>query len=261
MCLHRLRQYARQPRSRAVTVDALQFLSLVPVRPGEAATLRAPEVSSCGKYLYLTGTKTGDRVVPVSTAAAEVLQRRRKKAEGPRQYLFPGREGRGHIHVSSLSHAWRDKIVKPIGLAGVCLYVLRASHCSMALRRGKDLEHLRRILGHSTHHMTARYGHLADADLLETQEFVERQILACAQVQLPLPLLAGEDHPLRIWSGLTETQKDLLAAPGSEVVVKGPGQAQAARALVRAELFEHVRGTRFRRTTTGLRVRSEAGPR
>ena len=259
LCLHRLREYARQPRARAGTVDALQLLALVPLRPGEAATLRAPEVSACGRYLYLTDTKTGNRVVPISTAASGILKRRRTQATGEREYLFPGRQGRGHLLVSSLSHAWRDKIAKPIGLGSVCLYALRASHCSMALRRGKDLEKLRRILGHSTHHMTARYGHLADHELLKTQEFVEREILACARMQLPLPLLSGEQHPMRILESLTDMQRHLLCAPGRELIIKGPGQAQAARALVRQGLLEHVEPTKFTRTEKGLRVRAVGG--
>lgn len=252
---HRIDEYASQPRTRSVTVDTIRLLLLVPMRAGEVATLRASEVSSCGRFLYLQDSKTGERVVPLSPYASDIVRMRRTYASGWRDYLFPSRDGKSHILPSSISHAWREKIAKPVGIPDVCLHVLRASYASKGLREGASLEVMRRILGHTTTHMTATYGHLADADLLATHVAVENSILQTKAMQQTFAFPSGEHHPDRAWSRLTSTQKHLLCLPGHHVVVKGPGQGQSARALVRAGLLKHIDSVFYERTKGGETLR------
>lgn len=227
--LRALDAYERAPRSRQTTVDALRVCLTTACRPGEVVTLTASEVSPCGTYLRLIDTKTGDRSVPLGPVVASVLRRRKADSHGCRSYLFEGRQSRGHMLRSSLSHAWR-RLADGAGLHDVRLYDARHTWATMALRNGENLETIRRALGHSHRQMTARYAHLADTDVRDMAVRVERLLLGTKQYQLDLPL-SGETRPL------TPTQRRLMGS-GREFSTRGPGEAQAALSLLRAGMIE-----------------------
>jgi integrase len=246
-----LDRYAAQPRSRQDTIDALWMSMLSPFRSGEVVTLRASEISPMGDYVSLEDSKTGRRKVWLGQRAQMIVRRRRQAAGGWRGYLFPGREGKSHLQQQSLSKAWR-RLADSIGLHDVVLHDLRRTWASLALYCGERMETIRLGLGHSTKYMTARYAHLADQKIAESANRVERELLGCTQYQLELEL--PEPADLRV-EDLNQTQRSLVACPGSEIITKGPGQAQSAKALVRRGVLIELRRCVFQRTDLGNRLR------
>ncbi len=242
--------YSKNPRSRSVTVDALWMSLVTPFRSGEVVTLRAEEVSPMGDYIFLQDSKTGGRKVWLGQRARSIVQRLRSRASGSRKYLFPGRD-HSHILQPSLSKAWR-RLADSAGLEDVVLHDLRRTWASLALDSGEHMQSIRIALGHSTKHMTARYAHLGDERLSDVATRVEQRLLDSLKYQLELPL--PEPDPVEIHE-LTECQRSLLCCPGSEVFPRGPGQAQAALALVRHGLLVELRKGAYGRTPNGEELR------
>lgn len=250
----------RQPRKRSVTVDCLHLAVLTPLRGGEIVSLRASNVGSEGRRLHLVETKTGDRTVPLSPVARAIVLRRRDRAKGEGRYLFPAARGAaGHFARASLSHAWRRDVALPLGMPDVSLHTCRHSWASFAIDSGEPMEWVRRMLGHSSEHMTAKYTHVSDRRLAEVSDRVERGIVGCGQHQLELPM--SEEHPARTLERLTPTQRSVLCDNLGEFRTTNPGVAQAAIALVRRGLFQRVAPKTYARTELGQRIAAEGGAR
>src|SRR5262249_38183554 len=86
-----------------------------------------------------------------------------------RKYLFPSRDGKGHM--TELKSSWRA-VCKAAGLDGVRLHDLRHSVASIAVSRGGSLPLIGALLGHSNPATTARYAHLYDDSLRAIAESV-----------------------------------------------------------------------------------------
>lgn len=161
-------------------IDALRLMTLVPLRRGEAASLAWSEIDAVGRRILLFEAKTGDRVLPCGARAIAVLEAQPRRS----RYVFPGRLGRGHIHDTSLHHAW-SRILQRTGLRHLTLHALRHSWASRAARHGVPLEIIRRVLGHSTEWMTARYAHIGASAARGAVESMERAIAGSWQCALP----------------------------------------------------------------------------
>ena len=244
--------YARKPRARHETVDALRLCLTTPLRSGEVVTLTRSELSPTGDYVSLVDAKTGDRKVWLGPHAQAIVQRRRSRTQRASDYLFPGRT-HGHLWQSSLSHRWRE-IADDLGLEDVHLHDLRHTWASLALQSGEKMDVLRLSLGHTTEHMTARYAHRGDSDLSNAAARVERMLLSSVKSQLELSFPEGPELTL---ASLTPAQRSLVTCPGSEVFPRGAGQAQAARALVRQGVFIELRKGAYGRTAVGLQLQEE----
>ncbi len=256
--LERIERYARTPRAREGTVDALRLAVRLSLRAGEIVSLRVRSVSPCGRYLYLEDTKVGDRVVPLADESADILIRRKNRSSSPEDFLFPAPSRTGHATVSGVSHAFRRVVALPLGITDVCLHSCRHSWASIALRKGKRLERVRRVLGHSTTHMTAKYSHLAQPELHRLVADVEAAIVSCGGMKENRPSPAEPVDPWKAARKMSAAQKALLRQRSELVVTSGPGQTQAALALVRARLLDKCDGG-YRRTPGGLRVASALG--
>lgn len=160
--------------------DLLRVAMLCPLRRGELASLRWCEIDTHGKRLLLHATKTGDRVVPLSPVALALLARQRRSG----QYVWAGSKGRGHVHDTSIHHAW-VKVLERAGLPHFRFHALRHSWASKALRDGVPMEHVRRVLGHTSEHMAAKYAHLSADEARRSVEMFEQSIVT-GQWQMPL---------------------------------------------------------------------------
>ena len=244
--------YAKQPRARKATIDALRLCLTTPLRSGEVVTLTKQEVSPLGDYVFLRDAKTGNRKVFLGPVAQAIVQERRSLVQKRGDYLFPGRS-HSHIYQSSLSHRWRS-IAKELDIEDVVLHDLRRTWASLALQGGERMETIRISLGHSTKHMTARYAHMGDERMADVAKRVERMLLRSVEHQLELPI---PEHAGPSIASLTPAQRSLVTCPGSEVFPRGAGQAQAARALVRQGVLIELRKGAFGRTDIGLQLQED----
>ena len=104
---------------------AIRLLVLTGCRRNEVLGLRWEDVDFEAGELRLHDTKTGARVVPLTPAAAEVLEDLPRVPGNP--WVFPGRK-RG-THQRNINDSW-DRVRKRAGLDGVRLHDLRHSCAS-----------------------------------------------------------------------------------------------------------------------------------
>ena len=146
--LHRLgRALDAAPAERLASrhgAAAIRLLVLTGCRRNEILGLRWEDVDFEAGELRLRDTKTGARVVPLTPAAAEVLE------ELPRvpgnTWVFPGRKQ--GTHQRNINDSW-DRIRRRAGLDGVRLHDLRHSFASRALAMGESLSMIAKLLGHT----------------------------------------------------------------------------------------------------------------
>jgi len=100
-------------------------------------------------------TDSAQRSLPLTPRAAEVLQKRKKQAEGkPSPYVFSGAGISGHI--TSVQHPHKAAI-EDSGLATFEFYCWRHTFGTRASQSGMDRFTLARLMGHSSPAVAARY--------------------------------------------------------------------------------------------------------
>ncbi len=132
------------------------------LRVSEAVTLRPTDIDSGRMVIRVEqGKGAKDRLTVLSPRLLEGL-REYFRRERPGPFLFPSRDGKGHLCAGGLKHAFvaakrRAKIEKPGGI-----HMLRHSFATHMLEAGTDLHTLQRLLGHRSIRTTARYLHLLE---------------------------------------------------------------------------------------------------
>ena len=135
---------------------AIRLLMLTGCRRNEIVELAWKHVDLEGGEIRLADSKTGARLVPLSPAAARVLEELPRIEGNP--WVIPGtKPGR---HLADLNHYW-DRVRAEADLAEVRLHDLRHSFASRALALGESLSMIGKLLGHNKIETTARYAHLA----------------------------------------------------------------------------------------------------
>jgi integrase len=164
--------------------DALRLLLLTGARKTEVLGLRWSEWSHNRSMLILppartkAGGRTGERRIPLSPPATEILQRRladarTKLAEakgGPsplrtsqmRPFVFPATRGNGH--AIGLRRPF-VRVCEEAGLDSFRIHDLRHSFASFAIADGASLFLTGKLLGHASARTTERYAHLANDPL------------------------------------------------------------------------------------------------
>jgi integrase len=102
-------------------------------------------------------TDSAKRSLPLTPRAADVLQRRRKAAEGnpkPSPFVFAGAGISGHI--VSMQHP-HEQAIEDAGLASFEFYCWRHTFGTRAAQSGMDRFTLARLMGHSSPSVAARY--------------------------------------------------------------------------------------------------------
>ena len=140
----------------APAVAAIRLLMLTGCRKSEILTLRWEHVTLDTAELRLRDSKTGARVVPLSSSAVRVLADLARETGNP--WVITGRYP--GTHLRELADAW-NVIRTRAGLDDVRIHDLRHSFASRALALGESLPMIGRLLGHSQVETTARYAHLA----------------------------------------------------------------------------------------------------
>ena len=139
---------------------AVRLLLLTGCRKSEILTLRWEWVDFERAAIRLPESKTGAKVVPVATAAMELLSTLPRTSA----YVLPAAKGSGHY--TGLQKDW-ERVRARAAFPGLRLHDLRHSFSSFAVADGHTLYMIGKVLGHKQARTTEGYAHLA-ADPVRT---------------------------------------------------------------------------------------------
>lgn len=142
---------------------AIRLLILTGCRLREILHLQWSDIDWQHNWLVLSDSKTGRRIVPLSSEAMEVL---RGLARGG-QYVIRG--SATDKPRSDLKRPW-ERISAHAGISDVRLHDLRHTFASLGASKGISLQIIGSLLGHRSQETTARYAHLSDAVLRQALE-------------------------------------------------------------------------------------------
>ena len=153
--------------------DAVKVLALTGARRGEILELQWAEVDFTRSRIILPRlrSKTGEKSIPLTTAALDILRRQPRLSE---VHVFPGKGGKGPI--IGVSKRW-GLVRSRAGFPDLRMHDLRHSFASLAVANGASLFLVGKALGHSQATTTERYAHLADETVRKVAEGVAREIL------------------------------------------------------------------------------------
>lgn len=141
---------------------AIRLIALTGCRKSEALTLQWQHVDLQAGCLRLPDSKTGAKVIPLTTAARAFLSslpRQVDEHDQPVPWVFPASRGDGP--AVGITKAF-DRVRKLAGFDNdVTLHVLRHSFASAAVAAGGSLFLVGKVLGHSNAATTERYSHVA----------------------------------------------------------------------------------------------------
>lgn len=142
------------------SIAIIRLLLLTGARKSEIIGLEWSEVDLPRRRLAKKDSKTGQKVIPISQPAADIIQRIPRLGDSP--FVFPAARGNGHFQ--GLTKDWLNMRSRA-GLEDVRLHDLRHTFASISIERGVPIAVLSRILGHASITTTERYAHLADDPL------------------------------------------------------------------------------------------------
>lgn len=162
-------------RSRVVTEAELQLLlgALSPamsqvvelayetaMRRSEIIKLRIKDIHLSERILSVVEGKEGDRSVPLSKRAVELLSEAARAIENPNKRLFP-------FSKNSITQAVRRARQK-VGLdSDVRLHQLRHTRCTIVARKGFNQAQIMAVTGHKDVRSVQRYTHLNAKDVVD----------------------------------------------------------------------------------------------
>ena len=146
-------------------VAIIRLLLLTGCRSQEIMSLRWSDYRE--GHLHLTDSKTGPRMVWLSSPARTILAGLPKRSS----WIFPSRSIKTHINSKSLFRTWH-RFRTEAGLSDVRLHDLRHTYASLAVMQGENIPTVGRLLGHNNPATTLKYTHLADGMVVEAAENV-----------------------------------------------------------------------------------------
>ena len=164
-------------KARGETACRMAVISLdMGMRFKEIARLTWGCVDLDAKSIKVLDSKGRDRYLPMTERVKSLLES--MEAGKGKDLVFPARGGKVQGHVPSsftrgLADAKLNENVEDPKMKA-SFHTLRHTYASRLVQAGVDLYRVQRLLGHSTPVMTARYSKLADDDLREAVETMER---------------------------------------------------------------------------------------
>ena len=149
----------------AMSVAILRLLLLTGCRKQEILTLRWTEYR--GRHLHLSDSKTGPRMVWLSSPARRVLDGLPMTSS----WIFPSPGTGNSISRSTVGRFWL-RVRSDAGLQDVRLHDLRHTYASIAVMQGENILTVGRLLGHNDPGTTLKYMHLSDGTVAEAAETV-----------------------------------------------------------------------------------------
>ena len=152
-------------------LTAIRMLALTGARKGEILGLQWAWIDFERSCLRLPDSKTGAKVVPLGSAATEVLRSVPRTNGNP--YVIQGSQNNGHF--VGLQKVWK-KIREDAGLPKLRLHDLRHHFISTGASSGESLYILGKVAGHKQASTTQRYAHLADDPIRLVAERISSSI-------------------------------------------------------------------------------------
>jgi integrase len=172
-----LERYTRPERRRVLTRDELpRFLAAVEAstpdlrdlvllllwtgqRVGNVVAMRWDQVDLLARAWVIPETKAGrTHAVALGEREVAILSRRQGDRRGP--WVFPSRAGAKAPHMSRMQSGWAG-ILKRAGIEDLTIHDLRRTHGSLLLAGGVSIDHVSKVLDHSSVRVTERvYAHL-----------------------------------------------------------------------------------------------------
>ena len=146
-------------------VAIIRLLLLTGCRKQEIATLQWKEY--CERHLHLKDSKTGPRMVWLSSPARQILEGFPRTAS----WIFPSPKTGNSISKGTVDHFWL-RVRSEAGLRDVRLHDLRHTYASIAVMQGENILTVGRLLGHDDPGTTLKYTHLAEGKVVEAAEAV-----------------------------------------------------------------------------------------
>ncbi len=146
-------------------VAIVRLLLLTGCRKREIVTLRWKEYRE--GHLHLEDSKTGPRMVWLSTPARRILKEQPQSSP----WIFPSSRTGNSVHVETVDFFWR-RLRHEADLPDVRLHDLRHTFASIAVMRGENILTVGRLLGHKDPGTTLKYTHLAHDAVAEAAETV-----------------------------------------------------------------------------------------
>jgi integrase/recombinase XerD len=165
------------------------------LRIGEVTRLRVADIDSRRGVLQVRQGKGGkDRQVPLSPQLLAELRDYWRRCR-PKDWLFPGRYGRGRCSITALQRRV-TRVVRALGWSKhVSLHTLRHSYATHLLEAGVDVVTLQRLLGHNDLQTTARYLHVSTLHLQRLPNPLDALVAAPRAPAVPAPDWVAESPP------------------------------------------------------------------
>ncbi|MBL6959101.1 MAG: site-specific integrase [Rhodospirillales bacterium] len=130
------------------------------MRRAEIVKLTPHDLHLDERYLNVINGKTGDRPVPLTMRAVEILREAQKTCLTSKARIFP-------ITAHSVSTAFR-RARKAVGLDNdICLHQLRHTRITMVARKGFNQAQIMMVSGHRDSRSVQRYTHLNVSDVVD----------------------------------------------------------------------------------------------
>ena len=153
--------------NRAASHNAAAFIALLlatGARRGEALGARWQDIDIEQRRWKVPLAKSGEpRWIVLSDAALRILERQSRRRVG--EWVFPG--AKPGAPLACVRKTW-ERVKADAGLpAGFRIHDLRHTFASMLVNKGRSIQEVAELLGHSQLSMTRRYAHLSPERLRE----------------------------------------------------------------------------------------------
>lgn len=129
------------------------------MRENEIAKLKWKDVDLKERMITLWDTKNKEKsVINMNEIVFDTLLGIKINPES--EYVFPGKNGKGHISPSYIYHSFK-KIVKKAEINDFTFHDLRHTFASWLVMSGVDLKTVQELMRHKDFRMTLRYAHLS----------------------------------------------------------------------------------------------------
>ena len=131
------------------------------LRVGEAAVMRIADIDTGRGLIHVRRAKgRKDRTTLLSRRFAEILAQYLERYQ-PRQWLFEGQDGTGHITVRTIQAVFSKACEKAGITKDATVHTLRHSFATHLLEQGTDIRYIQELLGHSSPNTTMIYTHVS----------------------------------------------------------------------------------------------------